>query len=209
MRFFTDFCSIFAACCKSQHRFRIGFYNTKWLSDVFLQVAFCMDLGSKKPSKNLSKTMPGRPKNRSRNRIVFQHRFFRVLASILEPLGPASWSHVGSKSFPKVFPQLPWSLLKLDAFLKWCLGRFWAQFWKPWPLILESQGSIFLRFSHIFGHVCQELAKNMPITCWSTRACLDRYSSEACRRQPRTSEGGWGGGGPPPGGLQLNIFYHW
>ena len=51
-RFFTDFCSIFAACCKSQHRFRIGFYSTKWLSDVFLQVAFCMDLGSKKPTKN-------------------------------------------------------------------------------------------------------------------------------------------------------------
>ena len=52
MRFFIDFCSIFAACCKSQHRFRIGFYSTKWLSDVFLQVAFCMDLGSKKPTKN-------------------------------------------------------------------------------------------------------------------------------------------------------------
>ena len=52
MRFFTDFCSIFAACCKSQHRFRIGFYSTKWLSDVFLQVAFCMDLVSKKPTKN-------------------------------------------------------------------------------------------------------------------------------------------------------------
>ena len=57
MRFFTDFCSIFAACCKSQHRFRIGFYNTKWLSDVFLQVAFCMDLGSKKLTKNPWKTM--------------------------------------------------------------------------------------------------------------------------------------------------------
>ena len=52
MRFFADFCSIFAACCKSQHRFRIGFCSTKWLSDVFLQVAFCMDLGSKKPTKN-------------------------------------------------------------------------------------------------------------------------------------------------------------
>ena len=43
MQFFIDFCSKNALLPKCQHRFRIGFYNTKWLSDVFLQVAFCMD----------------------------------------------------------------------------------------------------------------------------------------------------------------------
>ena len=52
MRFFTDFCSIFAACCKSQHRFRIGFLQYKMGLGRFLQVAFCMDLGSKKLTKN-------------------------------------------------------------------------------------------------------------------------------------------------------------
>ena len=95
MRFFIDFCSKNTLLPKCRHRFRIGFYNTEWLSDVFLQVAFCMDLGTKKPSKNLSKTMPGRPKNRCRNRVVFEHRFFGVSASILEPLGPPRWSQVG------------------------------------------------------------------------------------------------------------------
>ena len=46
-------------------------------------------------------------------------------------------------------------------------------------------------------------AKNLPNACRELAeahdACLDRYSSEACRRRPRTSEGGWGGGGPPQG----------
>ena len=102
MGFFTNFCSIFAACCKSQHRFRIGFYSTKWVSDVFLQVAFCMDLGSKKPTKNPWKTMSEPLQNRSQKRVVFQHRFFRVLASISEGLGPPRWSQVGSYSLKKL-----------------------------------------------------------------------------------------------------------
>ena len=71
MRFFIDFCSKNLLPQKCRHRFRIGFYNTKWLSDVFLQVAFWMGLGSKKRSKNLSKTMPGRFKNRSQKHVVF------------------------------------------------------------------------------------------------------------------------------------------
>ena len=71
MRFFIDFCLKNALLPKCRHQFRIGFYSTKWLSDVFLQVAFWMDLRSKKRSKNPSKTMPGRLKNRSRKRVVF------------------------------------------------------------------------------------------------------------------------------------------
>ena len=71
MQCFVDFDPKNLLLRKCQRRFRIGFYSTKWLSDVFLHVAFCMDLGSKKPSKNLLKTMPGRPKNRSRKHVVF------------------------------------------------------------------------------------------------------------------------------------------
>ena len=33
--------------------------------------------------------------NRCRKRIVFQHRFFRVSASILEGLGPPTWNQIG------------------------------------------------------------------------------------------------------------------
>ena len=118
MGFFTDFCSIFAACCKSQHRFRIGFCSTKWVSDVFLQVAFCMDLGSKKPTKNPWKTMSEPLQNRSQKRVVFQHRFFRVLASISEGLGPPRWSQVGSYSLKKITSPGPVYDLKLDVVWK-------------------------------------------------------------------------------------------
>ena len=71
MWFFIDFCSKNLLPQKCRHGFRIGFYQSKWLSDVFLQVAFWMGLGSKKRSKNLSKTMPGRLKNRSQKHVVF------------------------------------------------------------------------------------------------------------------------------------------
>ena len=95
MRIFMDFCWIFVACCKSRtskfmrpRNVLLAFHNNQ----VF---AFGMRFWSKKPTKNLSKTRPEPFKNRCRKRIVFQHRFFQVSASILEPLGPPTWNQVG------------------------------------------------------------------------------------------------------------------
>ena len=94
MRFFSDFASKKLLSQERRHRFRIGFCNTFCLSDTFLQIAFGMDFRSKKPTKNLSKTTSEPFQNRCRKRVVFQHRFFRVSASILEGLGPPTWSQV-------------------------------------------------------------------------------------------------------------------
>ena len=52
----------------------------------------------KNPTPNPSKTKSKPLKNRCQKRIVFRHRFLRLSASILEPLGPPRWSQVGSKS---------------------------------------------------------------------------------------------------------------
>ena len=95
MRFFIEFCSKNALLQQRRHRFRIGFSNTFCLSGTFLRIAFRMHFGSKKPTKNQSKTTSEPFKNRCQKCVVFQHRFFRVSASILEPLGPPTWSHVG------------------------------------------------------------------------------------------------------------------
>ena len=59
MRFFSDFRSKKPLSQERRHRFRIGFSNTFCLSDTFLQIAFGMDFGCKKPIKNLSKTTSG------------------------------------------------------------------------------------------------------------------------------------------------------
>ena len=96
MRFFIEFCSKNALLQQRRHRFRIGFSNTFCLSGTFLRIAFRMHFGSKKPTKNPSKTTSEPFKNRYQKCIVFQHRFFRVSASILEGLGPPSWSQVGN-----------------------------------------------------------------------------------------------------------------
>ena len=95
MRFFMDFCCFFVACCKSRtsnfmrpRNVLLAFHNNR----VF---AFGLRFWSKKPTKNLPKTRPEPFKNRCRNRVVFQHRFFHVLVSILGPLGPPRWSQVG------------------------------------------------------------------------------------------------------------------
>ena len=94
MRFFIDFCSKNALLQKCPHRFRIGFYSTFCLLGTFLQIAFCMHFRSKNPTKNPSKTRSEPFQNRCQKCVVFQHPFFRVLASILEGLGPPSWSQV-------------------------------------------------------------------------------------------------------------------
>ena len=90
MQFFIDFCSKNALLQRLQHRFRIGFYNTFCLSGTFLQIAFRMHFWFQKLSKNSSKTTSEPFTNRCRKSIVFQHRFFRVSAFILEPLGSPS-----------------------------------------------------------------------------------------------------------------------
>ena len=90
MRFFMDFCSKNALLQQCRHRFRIGFSNTFCLSGTFLQIAFRMHFGSKKPIKNHPKTRSEPLQKRCQKRCFFQHRFFRVLALILERLGPPS-----------------------------------------------------------------------------------------------------------------------
>ena len=47
-----------------------------------------------KTTKITSKTAPGPLRNRCPKYAVFQHRFFRVSASILEGLGPVSYTHL-------------------------------------------------------------------------------------------------------------------
>ena len=90
----SNFVCFLHGALDGRHEFRIGFSNTKWLSDDFHCVAFYMRLGSEKPNKNPSKMRSGRRKNRCQQRLGFQHRLFRVWASILggylEPPGP-SW----------------------------------------------------------------------------------------------------------------------
>ena len=65
---------------------------------VSLKSAFVMffKFSFNKPVKNPSKTRPEPFQNRCQKCVVFQHRFFRVSASILEGLGPPRWSQVGS-----------------------------------------------------------------------------------------------------------------
>ena len=116
--FFIHFCLKSALLQKCRHRFRIGFYQSEWPSDVFLQVAFCMDFRSKKPTKNLSKTRSEPFQNRCRKRVDFQHRFFKVLASIWEGLEPPRWSQVGHFGFKNLGMVLPKSVLKLKVLLK-------------------------------------------------------------------------------------------
>ena len=95
MRFFMGFCCFFVACCKSRtsnfmrpRSVLLAFHNNQ----VF---AFGMRFWSKKPTKNQSKTTSEPFKNRCQKWVVFQHRFFRVSASILEPLGLPTWTQVG------------------------------------------------------------------------------------------------------------------
>ena len=67
-------------------------------------------------------------KNRCQKRIDFSCRFFSILASILEPLGPPSWSQVGHlgvswSTFWSDFLMLPFAVSSGSA-----LGRFWLRF---------------------------------------------------------------------------------
>ena len=145
MRFFIEFCSK-NALLQRRHRFRIGFSNTFCLSGTFLRIAFRMHFGSKKPTKNQSKTTSEPFKNRCQKYVVFQHRFFRVSASILEGLGPPSWSQVGYFGYQRGRMRPSKSLLKLNVFKKWRVGKLQARFWSLRASILEALGLDFGRF---------------------------------------------------------------
>ena len=69
-------------------------------------VRFSCILSFQKSSQNPSKTRSEPFKNRCRKRVDFQHRFFEVLASIWEGLGPPRWSQVGHFGLKK-FRRLP------------------------------------------------------------------------------------------------------
>ena len=97
IQFFIDFGSIFVVCCKGRTSKFMRPRSVLLMLHTKRIFAFRMDFGSKKPTKNPSKTRSEPFKDQCQKRVIFKHRFFRVLDSILGPLGSPSWSQVGSK----------------------------------------------------------------------------------------------------------------
>ena len=115
-----DFSSIFTRkmlCCNSADiDFSLVFTMFFACRTLFSKSLSAWIFGRKKPTKNPSKTRPEPLQNRCWKCVVFQHRFFRVLASILEPLGPPTWSQVGHFG-PKIFLQwIFWRVLRYMSF---------------------------------------------------------------------------------------------
>ena len=118
-----------------------GFWE-KHVCAVFVHFSF------QKSSQNPSKTRTEPFKNRCRKRVDFQHRFFEVLASIWEGLGPPRWSQVGHFGFKTLGTVLPKSVLKLDVFWNGVLegsrihfGGSRARFWRVWGRFFETFAS--------------------------------------------------------------------
>ena len=143
MQFFMEICSKNALLQQRRHRFRIGFSNTFCLSGTFLRIAFRMHFGSKKPTKNPSKTTSEPFKNRCQKCIVFQHRFFRVSASILEGLGPPRWSQVGFKTQFSYYSPLFFYPLQLNVFKNCVLEASGLDFGGSRPRFQRVLGPIF------------------------------------------------------------------
>ena len=120
-------------------------FREKHVCAVFVHFSF------QKSSQNPSKTRPEPFKNRCRKRVDFQHRFFEVLASIWEGLGPPRWSQVGHFGLKTLGTVLPKSVLKLDVFYKLRLGGLQAPFWRLQGSILEGLEMIFWYFCKLFG----------------------------------------------------------
>ena len=127
-----------------------------------------MLFASKNPPKNLSKTRPGERKNRCRKRVVFQHRFFHVLGSILGGFGLPRWSQDGPKWRAKFMTVAPRSAFKSNLFSKTRFGalrpRFWSpgpRFWRPWASILEGLGLQMGSFK-VAG---RQKRRDLPRTC--------------------------------------------
>ena len=72
----------------------------------------------------------------------FLTSFFRVWASILEPLGPPSWSQVGSKSKNHSTCLPLWTLLSQRSFQNGVLEGSWVDFGAPWARFLSLRASI-------------------------------------------------------------------
>ena len=96
MRSLINFGLIFLACCKSRTSKFVRPASVLLTFHTIQLFAFGMHFLSKKRPKNLPKTRSDPLKNRCQQRCFFQHRFFKVSASILEGLGPPTWSQVGS-----------------------------------------------------------------------------------------------------------------
>ena len=105
MRFFSDVCLKKPLPQERRPLIFAGRAIVLLAFHTFLHFAFGMHFRFKKPTKNPSKTRSEPLKNRCQKRIVFQHRFFRVSAWILEGLGPPRWSQVGQKGPAKLLGQ--------------------------------------------------------------------------------------------------------
>ena len=86
--------------------------------------------------------MPWRPKNRPRKLCFFRNRFYRDLISILESLGPPSWSQVNH------FGKKIWDRDPLGPFLT-CISREIGAVERP-KLDLEAPGIAFGSFGDEF-----------------------------------------------------------
>ena len=121
-----------------------------------------MDLGSKKPSKNLLKTMPGRPKNRSRKRVVFNIDFFAFWLRFWRLLGLQLGAKLAQNASAERKVAYFWT------FLSWCLYSIVP--WRAPASILEAPGldlgGLRLNFFKIFAcfwpcvpRTCRDLAQ--------------------------------------------------
>ena len=98
----------------------------------------------KKSFKNPFKMKLEHLKNRCQKHILFWYRLFRILASILEGLGPPSWSQIGRLGLPGRSQKPPKSNL-LGACVqdacqeapKWLPGSPRRRFLKDFPWIWE------------------------------------------------------------------------
>ena len=108
-----------------------------------------MYFSSKKSSKNPLKMKPERLKNRCPKRINFWNRYFHVLVSILEGLGPPSWSQVGQLGLPGPSPKPPKS-----SFLRTCVQDAAQEAPKGIPRRAESLifNGFFVDFAALSRH---------------------------------------------------------
>ena len=111
--------------------------------------------------------------------------FGRFWAPIWEP-SSAFWRQ-------KLTGLAHWRRLKNDVFKKWCLGGLRARFWRPRGSILEGSGTIFSRFSNVFGMFLRsdpsstpssllfEKTENLPRSCRAA-GCLPPNPWLLCAR---------------------------
>ena len=134
--FFLNFRQFFLTCCKSQTS---KFMRPRSVLLAFRTnrlFAFRMHLGSEKHTKNLTKTIPKRPKNRVRKQSFFQYGFFMVSASILEGLSV----QMDGKTATKGRPFLSKRLLDLTC------GHLWL-----FDVTKTSKMFIWARLGERFG----------------------------------------------------------